>query len=254
LEGANALGDKGATFNLNDGSVESADVGATASIFDAGNGWYRCVVSVTATSTSTGGLYPYLVDNSLQTTFTGDDFSGIYIWGAQQEAGSFPTSYIKTAGSQVTKVADSASMTGTNFSDWYRQDQGTLYADIEPASLSATSGVVINDNTTDNRIRLATASTSDQGLITANGTAQATLDGGTPAANTSMLLAMAYNTDDFALSLDGATAATDSGGIVPVVSQLQIGAETTTIGNMTIKQFAYYPIRLADATLESITT
>jgi hypothetical protein len=59
-------------------------------------------------------------------SYTGDGYSGIYIWGAQLEAGAFPTSYIPTVASQVTRSADSASMTGTNFSDWYRADEGTF--------------------------------------------------------------------------------------------------------------------------------
>jgi hypothetical protein len=63
----------------------------------------------------------------LMELYTGDGYSGIYIWGAQLEAGAFPTSYIKTEASQVTRSADSASMTGTNFSEWYRQDEGTVY-------------------------------------------------------------------------------------------------------------------------------
>ena len=56
---------------------------------------------------------------------------GIGIWGAQLEAGSFATSYIPTVASTVTRAADSASMTGTNFSSWYNQAQGSLYAESD---------------------------------------------------------------------------------------------------------------------------
>jgi hypothetical protein len=45
----------------------------------------------------------------------------------QVEAGAFPTSYIPTTASTVTRSADVASMEGTNFSSWYNQNEGTIY-------------------------------------------------------------------------------------------------------------------------------
>jgi len=42
---------------------------------------------------------------------------------------SFATSYIPTVASTVTRAADIASMTGSNFSSWYNQSQGSFYAE-----------------------------------------------------------------------------------------------------------------------------
>ena len=47
--------------------------------------------------------------------------------GLQVEEGEFPTSYIPTSGSTVTRDPDNVTMTGTNFSDFYNQDEGTVY-------------------------------------------------------------------------------------------------------------------------------
>jgi hypothetical protein len=167
---------------------------------------------------------------------------------------AFASSYIPTAASQVTRNADAASMTGVNASSWLRAGEGTLYTEITPRALAASSGIVLNDNTTNNRIRLAATSVSDQGTVTVGGTAQATLDGGTPAANTTMKLALAYKVNDFALSLNGAAVAVDTLGTVPVVTQLQIGAETTTAGNLHIRKAAFYPVRVSDTALQALTS
>ena len=57
--------------------------------------------------------------------------STIYAWGAQLEAGSFPTSYIPTTSSAVTRAADLASIEGTNFSSWYNQSEGTWFTEAK---------------------------------------------------------------------------------------------------------------------------
>jgi hypothetical protein len=242
-----------AYYNLSTGATATVTAG-TASIQSVGNGWYRCALTATlaASASCTADIQLASADNT--NSFAGNDWNGISIWGAQLEAGAFPTSYIPTVAATVTRNADVASMTGPNFSSWYSAGQGTLYADINPMALAASNGVVINDNTTSNRIRLATTSVSDQGTVTVSGTAQATLDGGTPAANTNMKLAMTYQANNFALSLNGATAVTDTSGTVPVVSQLQIGSETTTVGNLQIKKIAYYPIASTATQLQALTS
>jgi hypothetical protein len=72
-------------------------------------------ISTTSTNGHSPGIGPYSSDNS-----------NITVYGMQIEAGSFPTSYIPTSGSTVTRSADVASITGTNFSSWYNQSEGTF--------------------------------------------------------------------------------------------------------------------------------
>jgi len=72
-----------ATFNLATGTVGTA-TNATASITDVGNGWYRCALVWTATSSaSVIALRVRMLDGSGNTSYTGDGTSGIYIFGAQ---------------------------------------------------------------------------------------------------------------------------------------------------------------------------
>jgi hypothetical protein len=241
-----------AYYNLSTGATGTVTAG-TATITSVGNGWYRCSLTATlaASASCTADIYLASADNT--NSFAGDAFNGIALWGFQTELGAFPTSYIKTVAATVTRSPDAASMIGPNFSSWYSQSEGAFYVELIPSALAAANGIVVNDNTTSNRIRLATTSTSDQCTITVTGTAQAVLDGGTPVANTTMKLAMAYQVNNFALSLGGASVATDTAGVIPVVTQLQIGAETTTIGNVRIKKAVYYPLRLTNAQLQALT-
>jgi hypothetical protein len=110
------------------GSVQGVDSGVTASIQALANGWYRCSASSTCVLTAGSRMGNFINNASYSRSYTGDITKGIYIWGAQLEAGSFPTSYIPTVAATVTRAADVASITGSNFSSWYRQDEGTVFA------------------------------------------------------------------------------------------------------------------------------
>jgi hypothetical protein len=107
-------------IDLRNGSIISGSgVSNSYGVIKYPNGWYRVYTTLTATSTS-GFLQPFLLrDSDGSSTYQGDGTSGIYIWGAQLEAGAFPTSYIPTVASTVTRSADNASITGTNFSSWF---------------------------------------------------------------------------------------------------------------------------------------
>jgi hypothetical protein len=189
-------------------------------------------------------------------SYTGDGYSGIYIWGAQLEAGAFATSYIKTEGSQVTRSADSASMTGTNFSSWYRADEGTLYGELNNISYTEGGGrwISINDGTASNRILQAyRASASTIGFIMANN-GTGTLNISTTASATPKI-AFAVKNNDAAISVNGAAPLTDTSCTVPIVNRLQLGtAEIGSGGTCNIKKFAYYPLRLSNAELQGLTT
>jgi len=134
-----------AVYDLSLGTVTATGNGGTttyvgSTITAVGNGWYRCSITFTGTAGSV------IVQHGLSSsgaiagaTYTGDGFSGLFIWGAQLEAGAFATSYIPTVASQVTRSADSASMTGTNFSSWYNIAQGTVYSEASMFGINASA-------------------------------------------------------------------------------------------------------------------
>jgi hypothetical protein len=103
---------RGVWFNLANGTVGSTPYsGFTYSITPVGNGWYRCSVTYTPPAGSIPVLWIAAPSDNIR-TFTGDGISGIYLWGAQLEAGAFATSYIPTTTASVTRVADAPKLSG----------------------------------------------------------------------------------------------------------------------------------------------
>ena len=119
-------------FDISAGTIVSS-TNATGTITAVGNGVYRCTLTATASASGSGDVYIQPAVSG-STIYTGNGYSGIYIWGAQIEALAFATSYIPTTTSTVTRSADSALISGTNFSPWYNQPQGTFYTEYARSS------------------------------------------------------------------------------------------------------------------------
>lgn len=96
-------------FNLATGAIDSyvGSVAKTAFISPVGDGWYRCTVVFTPT-----GVASFQV-NVRHSGWTGDGTAGFLCWGAQLEAGSFPTSFINSADTWTGR-ASTASYIGSN--------------------------------------------------------------------------------------------------------------------------------------------
>ena len=182
-----------------------------------------------------------------------------FIWGAQLEAGAFPTSYIPTTGAQATRNADVATIAGPAFSSWYRQDEGTLLIQWAMAAFPNTGGARVfelnSPSGTDIIWGRTQGGTNRVYDVTAGGVSQASLVPGAYTAGQSYRSAIAYKANDFAFSENGGIA-TDVAGSVPLsIDRLGIGCGTGggNQGNLTIFRLTYFPQRLPNAKLQAIT-
>ena len=99
-------------FNLSNGTVGTIGINHTATITDAGNGWYRC--SVTASVALTNQSI-YLADTDGSRVVT--DSGSVFLWGAQLEVGASPTAYNPTTVKNLlgfTQEFDNAAWTKSN--------------------------------------------------------------------------------------------------------------------------------------------
>lgn len=125
-------------FDLDNGSVvyTGTDV-VSASIEKYPNDWFRCSFVSVASAT---GSAPF-IDFYFSSSSSGTQSSGVsgfgYGWGMQLEAGSYPSSYIPTTASAVTRTADDCTLTG--FSDNLGQTEGVLFIDMDNFGQAGTS-------------------------------------------------------------------------------------------------------------------
>lgn len=239
-----AFGSASAYFNLATGTVAAAS-GLVAAIEPAGNGHYRC--SITAAAVASVACSPSVfLGSSGVATYTGDGTSGIYLWGAQVEEGSTPSSYIKTEASQVTRAADTAVMTGTNFSDWWNPTEGTLVWSGSlnvPSKFDGPSIAAFSDGTGNNRHQLY-GSLGDLLVRTAASgvTSNNVFSGYTLSSGATKTAAFAVAAGKVYTSQMGG-AVTETTQALPVVGRLYIGGGATGVvsGIQRIKRLAYYP-------------
>jgi hypothetical protein len=259
-----------ASFNLSTLATSVSGICSSATAQSVGNGWYRLTGIMTPTIAT--GTHNLAVGNF-------NAAATIYIWSAQAEAGAFPTSYIPTVASQVTRAPDNASMLGTNFSSWYNQSAGTVYAEfVQGVTGSATGpvqalgawsaadsslGSTFNGYGVRISINVSNVSniqfTGRSGATAQNATSTI---GGFVVAGTTYKTASAWNSTDMVFSRSGAVGTTSANTVASTLTTqdvLRIG--TQTVGgsppyflNGHIKRIVFYPRRLTNVELQGITS
>ena len=234
------------TLNYSTG-VWTYTIGSTGvTVANAGNGWWR--LQITATSGITSGdtliVYAGFIGNA-QTA--GDH---LFVYGAQLEAGSFATSYIPTVASTVTRNADVATMTGTNFSSWFNATEGTFIAEADyngAANFPYIAGLI-----SQNGFFVGSTGNINTGRVFSFDAATSN----TTPANTVFKAAGAYNAINPAIAnLNGGPVATGTEAWAAGAVALRIGGNTIggRLLNGHIRTIAYFNTRLPNAQLQTLT-
>ncbi len=238
-----------AIYDLDTTTVTNTTANTTASITDFGGGWFRVTVMNTTAAIITFTTFQAALSGTIITNGAGT----YYLWGAQLEASSYPTSYIPTVASSVTRLADVASKTG--ISSLIGQTEGVLFADFNFEQKGDTSGnvvILLRGSSSEAYIYL-TSSNVQADFI--SGGIQCSILGSIGAVGRKKI-AFAYKQNDFALYMNGVQIGTDSSGTVGSLTALTIGSYDSPgyVLNSGINQAALFKTRLTNAELASLTT
>jgi len=247
-----------ASFDLKDGFIINESVG-TGIIKNFGNGWYRCSLTFTSAAT-TSGVITFLMGETRNDSYQGDGTSGLYIYGASLEAGSYPTSYIPTTSTTVTRSAETAS--GAGNSTTFNDSEGVLMAEVKKINESTvTSSIVISDGTNSNRVQIALIGGTNAvyGYIQSAGAGGGTvITSNVPDFKSTNKVLVKYNTTQVTLWINGFEANTVIGNYTwsnGTLNELsfETGAGTENFYGNT-KQVQYFDSTLADTQLEQLTS
>ena len=243
-------------FDLENGSYDNNGV-TNPSIENYGNGWYKCTLSVTPIVTSNFGVFfspiPSLTSSRL-TSYQGDGTSGVYLWGAQLEQGSYPTTLINTSGSSVTRNQDACSL--TNVADRIGQTEGTMFIDIDFIDIGSVQVLLsVHDGASNKRLEIWANGSVVNGFI--GGSVNIAI-GNTTISEGRHKLAVAYNqSGDQAFYVDGVQVGTSSTAYtIAALTQLSYNLYDGSryYANGSVNQTQIYNTRLSNSELATLTT
>lgn len=245
----------GVGVNLDDLSVFRDQNNDGYKIESFANDWVK--ISVTCTISTSVVVNFYIYDNSATPNIThaGDGTSGVYLYGAQCESGSYVSSYIPTYGASVTRGADSCTLLNT--SNIIGQTEGTLFFDAD-FNIPDSYNISLSDSSASNYISIDT--TSGKAVfarVQSGGATQATINtSGSYFENGERLkCAIAYKANDFAFYINGTQIGTDTSGSVPATDDIRFARFNGSLAAyQNINQVTLFNTRLSNDELASLTT
>ena len=247
-----------ARFDLVDYTVGSVGSKTTATIQNYGNGWYKCTAIFNSTNAFGSSLYVYFSDSAIGSYGgTSSQVGDLFIYGAQYEEGSYPTSYIPTNGSSQTRAAETCNDAGNAAT--FNSTEGVLYAEFKPIALdSYWKRITLSDGTSTNRIILGIDNANNLTATVFDGSNQAVLGGSYSGIENMQKYALKFKENDFALWINGVEVNTDSSGSTFPINTLDNLSFEDGNGGLdfygSCKDIRVYNEALTDAQLQTLTT
>jgi len=238
-------------------------ISTTASVVDSGNFWrVTSLITPNVTGSWEMSISPSGNGNGtgvLDSTATG---SAVF-WGAQLEAGSSPTSYIPTTTGSVVRSADVCSITGGDFTSFYNQSEGTMFAECQTPSANQYAGIAVIGTTSFNHnIALFKSNTTGETAgnrfrpyVTQAGSLVAMHDFGNESGNGNLKVLASVALNNMIFARNGTLSPLDSTAAMPTPNRITIGGRADgNYINGHIAALRYYKKRLPDAKLVTLTT
>jgi len=245
----------GVAFDLTNGSIIYSNTSENYSITESINGWYKISIVSSLAVNDRYPLIELLEDSYISgkpVAYQGDGTSGVYIFGAQLEQGSYATSYIPTQGSAVTRVADSSSQTPP--SGIIGQTEGTIFIDFTLKDIiSATGYEFISIKTGGNYINIGSYGANYFARVF-NGSLLANINSPTLIANgVRYKMAVSYANADIKFYVNGVSKGTATTGVtIPATADLHLHQSLPSASETNSSRL--YNTALTDAELQALTT
>ena len=208
--------------------------------------WTRISHTFTASglSNKTNGIFRDSNNNDID----------ILIYGAQLEALSYPTSYIPTSGSTVTRAAETCNNSGN--SEVFNDSEGVLFANVAALADDGTfRNISINDDTTAQAIRVYYRNIDYKLTVLIGSSSGGSVTFDAPKSTQFLKIAIKYIVNNVEVYVNGFLVGTISSVAMPTgLNQLDFDIDNQLPFYGKTKELGYYDTALTDAELETLTS
>jgi hypothetical protein len=248
-----------ARFDLVNYTVGSVGSKTTATIENYGNDWYRCTAVFDSTNAFGSSLYLYLNDSAIGSYGgTSSEVGDLFLYGAQYEEGSYPTSYIvSNSGSATTRLAEVCN--GSGNASTFNDSEGVLMVQASSENTVADSRIYLSDGSDNNRIFiiLDKSQSSIKGYVRgAAGYALAITSVGYDVSLSHKVL-VKYKSNDYSFWINGFEVGSEAASTILPSGLNQLSFNGTSNFNPfygKTKQLQYFDSALTDSELETLTS